>query len=260
MKKIEPIEPDPVLEKYRKMHEKPPVITPAVIEVLRRLAEKRLSDLPGNTGAEKQKLEILASGRIMAGAGVDHEKFRMRQLRYTKIDVEKRATVASLSSKSDIAMCLVGYTDRVYMEDINSYDSVMGIWDMGFYEIVVPVPDILYGKLDRIEFLPVDKVAGDANRHPHHYKGYTCWGMFANTISGSMKGVEIAEMFRQLRIFVGRWYSGSTLTHNWEGFRVAERSFRWQGRKMLCEPFHELAVPVPKVRRERVLSSSEMPF
>jgi len=98
-----------------------------------------------------------------------------------------------------------------------SFDDIEGLWNAGTWEIVVPIPDILHGNIDRIEFIP-NEAPDIHDRHPHHKAGHTCWSQFGDPVIGTMKDVEIAELFRTLRIFVGRWYKNSELTHDFRKF------------------------------------------
>ena len=214
---------DPILEEYRRVQTKP-VIEPSVLTVISKLAQKRLetNDVrrPLQPAARK-KLEILASGKLVAGAGIDLEKSRLRQLAFTRIAIEKR-TIQQRGYSDDTAMCIVGYTDNVYMEEYGRGTIVEGIWDMGQYEIVVPIPDIPSGKIVRVSFLHVGDEDNYA-RHPHHTVHSTCWSGFADSVIGAMRDAEIAELMRTLRIFVGRYYSGSPLCHDWSGACVVRR-------------------------------------
>ena len=222
---------DEFLARYRKPHGRA-LVGSDVLSVLSKIAERRLKLPPAPGDIQRKKLELLASGKIQAGVGVDLEKSRLRQMRYARIAVEKRELHVReyryTGRETSNAMCLVGTTDNVYMEEINERNEITGLWDMGAYQIVVPVPDILSKRIDRIAFIP-DRLPETEERHPHHRKGHTCWFGFADSVIGAMNYIEIAELFRVLRIFAGRWSTAHELTTEWQDLFARQLAgFRWE--------------------------------
>lgn len=223
--------PHEYLARHRKPHGRA-LVEPEVLSVISKIAGRRLRLPPAPSDIQRKKLELLASGKIQAGVGVDLEKSRLRQMRYSRITVEKRELHVReyryTGCTASNAICLVGTTDQVYMEEINESNEITGLWDMGTYQIIVPIPDILTKRIDRIAFIP-ECLPETEERHPHHRKGHTCWFGFADSVIGAMNYIEIAELFRILRIFAGRWSTAHELTTDWQHLfarRVA--GLRWE--------------------------------
>jgi len=70
-----------LLAKFRKFQGRT-VVPPEFLAAISQIAAKRLVKPPIPEGLKKKKLEILASGKIEAGIGIDLEKSRLRHCRF----------------------------------------------------------------------------------------------------------------------------------------------------------------------------------
>jgi hypothetical protein len=215
------------------------VVTPEVLEFYSLLAKHKINDMMlqlKQSEAHRRKwmlsknkvmiakLAPVARGIKEAGQGLDHELARLRALDYDRIEIEDGFLVAK--------------TRDIVIEQLDSAgrrgnSTVLGgYWDAGPYWIYIPKEDLVQGSMNNIQFIP-QRAPNVCDRHPHHYAwqeyrygGYrdyldgvdirganthTCWGQFAEPLSGAMQDGDLVETLRMLRIFVGRYYSGSPL-------------------------------------------------
>lgn len=155
------------------------------------------------------RLTPITRGYSAPGAGLDLEVSRLRALDYERLFVE------AYKGKP----YLVGETPELLAEGIGGYHHDTQ-WDIGPYRIYVPVADIGRGSLNGIHFVPLRDPQAE-KRHLHHYAtgdGHylgmsprTCWSQFASPGVGVLREANLSELFRLLRIFVGRFYFGSPL-------------------------------------------------
>lgn len=155
------------------------------------------------------RLNALLSEEMTAGKGMDFEITRMRSMAYTKLDIHKDRY-------------FVGHTADVVMEEVDGRNKVIATWDTGPYTVYIPVQALISGSMNSIHFIP-ERNPDSTGRHPHHvcyqrgethyldYSPSTCWATFATPVGLAMREVNLPDLFRLLRIFVGKYYNGSPL-------------------------------------------------
>ena len=177
--------------------------------------------------------------------GLDFEITRLRALDYTRFFALLHKTP---SQEKILYMCAT--TPDLMIEEVATqprkrrrrhyYDdhpreeaptATTASWDAGAYTIYVPVMEILKGKSDGIHVVP-ERFPNAVNRHPHHgcksssgdyhlpdmiaghfldAKIATCWSEFGSPVLSAIGEANVVEIFRFMRIFAGRYYSGSPL-------------------------------------------------
>jgi hypothetical protein len=158
-------------------------------------------------------LAPIARGDTGAGVGLDMLKSRLRSLDYERFWVHE-------SRKGPV---LVGTTRHIRMETIGRGNKGRARYDAGQYHVGISLYNLVKGKTE-YQVIPVE--FEDAyNRHPHHraygpeegsddpflYKVHTCWGSFGTPITRYTRDGNLMEIFKLMRIFAGRYYTGSPL-------------------------------------------------
>lgn len=213
-------------------------VAPEVLEFYQRMAKEKLGrvmvELKQSHPNQRKwmlrqnrvmiaKLTPIAKGVREAGQGLDHELARLRALDYECIEIEDDLLVAKTRDVMIEQLDKIGYR--------GNKTSLVGYWDAGAYWIYIPEGDLLHGSMNNIQFIP-QRAPNVCDRHPHHYvynvgdnysdylagavdirraDVHTCWGNFSEPLSGALQDGDLVETLRMLRIFVGRYYSGSPL-------------------------------------------------
>lgn len=164
------------------------------------------------------RMGAVAKGVSEAGRGLDFEMTNLRSLGYQNYG----------TAVSDNRPFLVGRTDEVTIDEIRVHDyrrgetETVARWRAGVYRICINQRAFVKGDLAGIHFIP-EREPAVKGRHMHHkasangYKSpllwdpYTCWSEFGPPVTTAMAEMNIVELFRLLRIFVGRYYNGSPL-------------------------------------------------
>ena len=167
------------------------------------------------------RLGAIVKGHNGPGVGMDFEKARLRSLDYQRF--------FTLEHRGEMYFC--GQTRDVVMEEYGGANKCVARWDIGSYTIYVPVRTLLSVKPDLIHMVP-DRSPLTVSRHPHHRASYdgdhpldrfpvTCWSQFATPVSIAVSEVNLVELFRFLRTFVGRYNNRSPLTN-------IDHNFMWR--------------------------------
>jgi hypothetical protein len=177
------------------------------------------------------RLSPIAAGKSEAGIGMDYELSRLRALDYDRIEIVDGYLVAKtrnlMVEELTYKMVVINRRRRIYNE---TYD-LTGHWDVGPYWIYISRDDLFHSKMSEIHFIPQRKVRANS-RHFHHFayrgrlvgaeeipegidpltlKVNTCWSEFSEPLSSALFDGDLVEILRMLRIFVGRYYTGSPL-------------------------------------------------
>jgi hypothetical protein len=161
------------------------------------------------------RLSQIYKGDIEPGRGIDYEITRLRSLPYESFRFEQDH--------------FIGMTNNVIAEKYGRGPNIKGkkyvaLYDAGQYMIAVPYRALLTGAISSIHMIPM-RGQPTQHRHPHHtgspYDGTlrglsssTCWAEFAAPCQSAAQAVDVVEMFRLLRIFVGRYNDNSPLTRD----------------------------------------------
>ena len=212
-------------------------VTPAFVDLYKEMAQKRLEreyefirtmdDRSKKRYMARDKemwgrLTAVVKGAVEAGAGIDFEVSRIRNFDYTIVDVVEHKGQRFLTAK----------TPELIIAEIDAKGKEVGKWDAGVYGIFVSEKNLMEGKSD-VHFIPKRNVHA-TNRHFHHAainEDYsrepkegalpldlipqTCWSQFATPVSAAMRTLDLVELLRSFRDFVGRFYNGSPLRQPW---------------------------------------------
>jgi hypothetical protein len=151
----------------------------------------------------------------------DLELTRLKGLSYSAYRVVRQP-----NETNEPNVYIVGTTRGVVIRDDSRSSRTSGMsWDMGAYDIYIPLSAFKNGSSSGIHFVPLRDPFG-RNRHPHHkgdcylipepacptqMRPATCWGSFASIVNLSAAACDLPEMLRTLRTYVERYDAGSPL-------------------------------------------------
>lgn len=196
---------------YEQIHNSPNRIAARILEQ-KRGDIARLNDILNDTNKP--------------GRGLDLELTRLRGIDFESIDtIEAGDEIWLVAQTRDLMIQTVtgmgGYTSTYSHSEKNKMGE---IFDCGDYKIYVKIRDLGENNIQNLHFVP-DLDPSTNNRHYHHrafgpnvahptmMSISTCWGGFADPISSTMAAVDLPDLFRMLRIFVGRRNPKSLLVH-----------------------------------------------
>jgi hypothetical protein len=207
-------------------------VTQGFIEEYERLASEKLRGMMDKLSAypERQRQAVMKKhaamyGRLTAiirgksgpGVGMDFQLAQLRALDYEKLDVY---TAPALRDTF-----LIGKTRELEMEEVGSRGNTpLRYWDVGAYTIFINTRLLLEENTSGIHVVPA-RAPTASQRHVHHYaipdtersqhpptwQTRTCWSQFGAPVTMAVSELDIVELFRIMRIFAGRYYSGSPL-------------------------------------------------
>ena len=183
---------------------------------------RRAATLLSQRRGDVARLNEIIKGVSRPGRGIDREMARLRGTDFESIELKMVRTDKWLVAQTrDLRM--------VAVQSNNYYNAKKGDkYDYGDYKIYVKVSDLGTPKLGSLHFVP-DLEPFVHERHHHHKADMTrnarernhpvfmtprsCWGGFSEPISANMSYCDLPELFRILRVFVGRYNPGSPLAH-----------------------------------------------
>lgn len=175
-----------------------------------------LSQRRGDVG----RLNDVIKGISKPGRGLDLEMSRMRGLDFESVTVQdiagKRWMVAQTRG------LIITLRDYDYMEKVRGSKRSHTQYDHGDYKIYVDIATIGTTKIGELHFVP-DLNPHATSRHYHHTASvggehpvqmwpHSCWGGFSGPLASALSLADLPELFRMLRIFVGRYNPGSPLS------------------------------------------------
>jgi hypothetical protein len=202
-------------------------VSDSFIALYRELAEKKLREIMDAAESRsaisrkgylsKNKTMI---GRLAAivtkengpGRGMDFEITRLRG-----IDVARFGVLTAGRYRYFVAETKQDFL----VEEMGSGSSVVGMWDTGPYRFGIS-EDALLGARAEMHYIPLRATQAES-RHMHHYgtangetnpwlyQPYSCMSQFGSPFAMALQEMDLVELFRLMRIFVGRYYNGSPL-------------------------------------------------
>jgi hypothetical protein len=203
-------------------------VSDSFVALYRELAEKKLRyimEAAESRGPASRKFYLNQNkttiGRLAAivknenepGRGIDFEITRLRGIDVARFGVltagNKRFLVAE--TKSDFVV-----------EEMGNGSRVVNRWDTGPYRFGISEGALL-GAQAEMHYIPLRKPEVQ-DRHFHHYatkpnngtnpwlyEPYSCVAQFGAPLSMALAEMDVVELFRLMRIFVGRYFNGSPL-------------------------------------------------
>lgn len=176
-----------------------------------KIAYKPKSEVPGILAAARE-LELISSGKIVPGRGIDHSKMRINRLPYEKLLIAKR----------DDQIVFRGITRPILMANVPRGDGpgkialgnyqILRFYEGGKYFVDIPIQDLVNEVFEYIWMYPEeysDDPRSHPHWHPHHYcyssgRPSTCWGSFISGVKGYVVTGDpiglFAVLFRYLQI------------------------------------------------------------
>lgn len=173
-------------------------------------------DLVQKKRGEIARLNSILTTPDTPGKGVDLELTRLRGIDFYSIDtIEVDGDIWFVAQTKDLKIQTVqgrgGRHDRYAHSDHNKLGEYH---DLGDYKVYFPKKDLASPVVKNIHFVP-DRRPDTPDRHFHHrgtgskshpvkMNAHSCWGGFAEPVAACMEACDLPDLFRILRIFVGR--------------------------------------------------------
>ena len=170
------------------------------------------------------RLNDIVKGISKPGRGMDLEMSRLRGLDFESITVQDIAGKKWLMAQTK--NLIITLRDLNYREKVTGRRAKGSKYDHGDYKIYVDLNTIATTKISSLHFVP-DLDPKCHSRHYHHTASWgrdsasdyhpvqmypsSCWGGFSGPLATSLVLADLPELFRMLRIFVGRYNPGSPL-------------------------------------------------
>lgn len=214
---------DAVMDKYRKYAEL------ALENIYKKMQGMRPISRPAylqKSRGDISRLNDIVKGISKPGRGMDLEMSRLRSIDLKAIYLEEIEGHDYLVGETEgliITLKDYDYFEKQTGKKLKHYE-----YDHGDYKMYVWCGLLSTPKISELHFIPqLDPF--NSNRHYHH-TGYSkepngrmpshpvlmrpnsCWGGFASPLSVGLSMVDLPELFRMMRVFVGRYNPGSPLS------------------------------------------------
>lgn len=170
------------------------------------------------------RLNDIVKGISKPGRGIDLEVSRMKGIDFDTINLEKIESGTYLVAHTK--GLIITLKDYDYLEKVSGKKRNHKRYDHGDYKIYVKDNILATPKIAALHFVP-DLEPFATSRHYHHTAYYStkepkhpvqmqpssCWGGFSGPLSTALNMSDFPELFRMLRIFVGRYNPSSPLGH-----------------------------------------------
>jgi len=215
---------DGVMDVYRKY------AALALENIYKKLNGLRPSSRPAylqKSRGDVARLNDIVKGISKPGRGMDLEMSRLRSIDLKSISVEQIKGLNFLVGQTE--GLIITLRDYEYLEKRTGKKMKHERYDHGDYKLYVPCSLLSTTKISELHFVP-DLDPFVTSRHYHHtgqsvepghanpdhpvqMRPSSCWGGFANPLSVGLTMVDLPELFRMMRVFVGRYNPGSPLSH-----------------------------------------------
>lgn len=201
---------DALREIFDKIHNSPKMIAKSILE-------KKRGDIA--------RLNAILT-RDGPGTGIDLEVTRLRGIDFERIYAEEiDGQTWFIGQTKDLKIQTVKGRNRStrYSHGSSSFGE---FHDLGDYKVYFPAQALATPKIKDIHFVP-DRDPKTTARHFHHTASMrpnfhhpvemipnTCWGGFSEVVAANMEACDLSDLFRMLRIFVGRRNPSSLLQRN----------------------------------------------